>query len=160
MTRTGRFYGHDKVAQEKLLTPVDKERPSKEIEEGTSSRDANRPLTEKKAGEFLKFVKHSEYSVVKQLNKTSAKISLLLLLQNSESHRNALLKVLSEAYVAQNISIDGVDQLIGNITVGTCISLNDEEIPLEGRGSIKALHITVKCKSYTMPCALIDLVPL
>ena len=64
MTRTGRFYGHDKVAQEKLLTPADKERPSKEIEEGTSLRDANKPLTKKEASEFLKFVKHSEYSIV------------------------------------------------------------------------------------------------
>ena len=107
-------------------------------------------------GEFLKFVKHSEYSIVEQLNKTPTKISLLLLLQNSESHRNALLKVLSEAYVAQNISIDGVDQLIGNITTGTCISFTDEKIPLEGSDSVKALHITVKCKSYIMPRALID----
>ena len=138
------------------MTPADKERPPKEIEEGTSSRDASRPLTEKEAGEFLKFVKHSEYSIVEQLNKTPTKISLLSLLQNSKSHHNALLKVLSEAYVAQNISIDGVDQLIGNITASTCISFTDEEIPLEGRGSIKALHITIKCKSYIMPRALID----
>ena len=138
------------------MTPADKERPLKEIEERTSSRDANRPWTEKEASEFLKFVKHSEYSVVEQLNKISAKISLLSLLQNSESHRNALLKVLREAYVTQNISIDRVDQLIGNITAGTCISFTDEEIPPEGRGSVKALHITVKCKSYTMPRALID----
>ena len=58
--------------------------------------------------------------------------------------------------MAQNIFVDGVDQLIGNITAGTCISFTDEEIPLEDRGSIKALHITIKCKSYIMPHALID----
>ena len=58
--------------------------------------------------------------------------------------------------MTQNISIEGVDQLIENITVGACISFTDEEIPPDGRGSIKALHITVKCKSYIMPRALID----
>ena len=155
ITRTGHFYGHDKVALEKLLTPTDEERPSREIEKGTSSRNANRPLTEKEASEFLKFVKHNEYNIIEQLNKTLVKISLLSLFQNSKPHCNALLKVLSGTYVAQNIFVD-VDQLIENIIASTCISFTDEEIALEGRGSVKALHINVKCKSYIIPRALID----
>ena len=63
-------------------------------------------VTEKKASEFLKFIKHSEYSVVEQLNKLLARISLLALLLNSEPHRKALMRVLSEAYVAHNISVE------------------------------------------------------
>ena len=52
--------------------------------------------------------------------------------------------------------MDGVDQLIGNITVGACIAFTNEEILPEGRDSTKALHITVKCKSHTVPRALLD----
>ena len=55
-----------------------------------------------------------------------------------------------------NLSMDGVDQLIRNITAGACIAFTDEKIPPEGRDSTKALHITVKCKSHTVPRALLD----
>ena len=66
------------------------------------------------------------------------------------------MKALSEAYVTLTISVDGIDQLVGNITAGACIAFTDEEIPLEGRDSTKALHITIKCKSHVMPRALLD----
>ena len=75
----------------------------------------NAPITKIEACEFLKYIKHSEYNVVDQLSKMLAKISLLLLLQNFELHRDALMKVLNQAYVANNVSIDKVDQLVGNI---------------------------------------------
>ena len=66
-------------------------------------------VIENKAFEFLKFIKHSEYSVVEQLNKLSAQISLLALLMNSEPYCKALMKMLSEAYVAHNILVEKVD---------------------------------------------------
>ena len=44
--------------------------------------------------EFLKFIKHSEYSIVEQLYKLPAKISLLAFMLNSEPHREAVLKIL------------------------------------------------------------------
>ena len=113
-------------------------------------------MTEKEACEFLKFIKYSEYSVIEQLNKMPVRISLQSLFQSSKTHRNALLKVLDEAYVTPTISVDGIDQLIGNITTSACIAFTDEEIPPEGRDSTKALHITIKCKSYIMPRALLD----
>ena len=43
----------------------------------------NEPVTEMEAEEFLKFIKHSEYSIVEQLHKLPAKISLLALMLNS-----------------------------------------------------------------------------
>ena len=108
-------------------------------------------MTENEACKFLKFIKHSEYSIIEQLNKMPARISLLSLFQNSEVHRNALLKALGEAYVTPTISVEGIDQLVGNITVGACIAFTDEEIPLKGQDNTKALHITIKCKSHVMP---------
>ena len=35
--------------------------------------NSSKPITKKEASEFLKFIKHSEYSVIKQLNKTPIK---------------------------------------------------------------------------------------
>ena len=78
-------------------------------------------------------------------------ISLLSLFQSSKTHRNALLKALGEIYVTPTISVDGIDQLVGNITASACIAFTDEEIPPEGWDSTKALHISVKCKSYIVP---------
>ncbi|XP_052485151.1 uncharacterized protein LOC128040441 [Gossypium raimondii] len=70
----------------------------------------NEPIKEEEAREFLKFIKHSEYSVVEQLHKQPARISVLALLLNSEGHRNALLKVLNETYVADDISVNKLDR--------------------------------------------------
>ena len=61
---------------------------------GGISSSLNEPDTETEANEFLKFIKHSEYSIVEQLHKLPAKISLLTLMLHSEPHRKAMLKVL------------------------------------------------------------------
>ena len=127
-----------------------------EGEGGTTSKNISKPVIEKEAYKFLKFVKYNKYCIIEQLNKTSTRISLLSLLQNFEPHRNAFMKTLGRAYVAHNISMDGVDQLIRNITAGTFIAFTDEKIPPEGRGSTKALYITVKFKTHIMPQALLD----
>ena len=104
----------------------------------------------------MKFIKHSEYNVIEQLNKTPTRISLLSLFQNSKIHRETLLKALGETYVNPTITVDEIDQLVGNITAGACIAFTDEKIPPKGLDSTKALHITIKCKSYVMPRALLD----
>ena len=79
--------------------PTNEEQPFKEKEwlsrekKGKDKQDlesSNKPITEKEASEFLKFIKHNEYSVIEQLNKTPTRISLLSLFQNSDTHRNAL----------------------------------------------------------------------
>ncbi|WRX13175.1 Reverse transcriptase domain - like 10 [Theobroma cacao] len=75
---------------------------------------------------------------------------------NILAHRNALLKVLNQAYVAHDISVEKLDHIVGNITVGNFIAFNDEEIPSGGRGNNKALHITIKCKDHAIPRMLID----
>ena len=91
----------------------------KEKEEGTDQSDVevivlkkkgkellNEPITKTKANEFLKFIKHNEYSIVEQLHKLPAKISLVALMLHSEPHREAMLKVLKQAYVPHNAPID------------------------------------------------------
>ena len=62
-------------------------------------RKDKEPVIEMEAKEFLKFIKHSEYNIVEQLHKLPNKISLLALMLNSEPHREAVLKILKQAYV-------------------------------------------------------------
>ncbi|XP_052489846.1 uncharacterized protein LOC105763129 [Gossypium raimondii] len=116
----------------------------------------NQPVTENEAREFLKFLKHSEYSVVEQLHKQPARISVLELLISSEIHRNALIKVLNETYVAHDISVNKLDRLVSNISADNFISFNDDEISPGGRGATKALHITARCGEYALAGVLID----
>nr|XP_012466212.1 unnamed protein product [Gossypium raimondii] len=131
------------------------------VELGKSKADkietrVNQPVTENEAKEFLKFLKHSEYSVVEQLHKQPARISVLELLLSSEVHRNTLVKVLNETYVASNISVNKLDRLVNNISTDNFIFFNDDEIPSGGRGATKALHITARCGEYTLAGVLID----
>ncbi|XP_052878842.1 uncharacterized protein LOC128285374 [Gossypium arboreum] len=101
----------------------------------------NEPVKEEEAREFLKFLKHSEYSVVEQLRKQPTRISVLALLLSSEAHWKALMKL---------------DRLVSNISANNFIYFNDDEIPPGRMGSAKALHITTHCKGYTLPSVLID----
>jgi len=64
----------------------------------------NKPISEEKDGEFLKLIKHNEYSVVEQPKKTPGRISLMSFILSSEPYRNTLQKVLNEAYVSQDMT--------------------------------------------------------
>ena len=75
---------------------------------------------------------------------------------NFEPHKEAMLKVLEQAYVPHNASTNKIDHLVGNIMMDNYISFNYDEIPPNGRGSTKALHITTKVNDCTLPKVLID----
>ncbi|XP_052876206.1 uncharacterized protein LOC128282021 [Gossypium arboreum] len=105
----------------------------------------NEPVKEKEAKEFLKFLKHSEYSMV-ELRKQPTRISVLFLLLSSEVHREALMKVLNETYVTNDISVNKLDRLVSNISADNFIYFNDDEISPGGMGSAKALHITTRVR--------------
>ncbi|XP_070015564.1 uncharacterized protein [Nicotiana sylvestris] len=86
MTRTSRVYTPEHLAE--------------------SSKHASNqpPIIETGPDDLWRKIQAKEYSVINQLNKTLTQISTLALLQNSEAHKNALLRVLSEAYVPSNIT--------------------------------------------------------
>ena len=77
----------EEVVQKKVTKPAEIEQlfKGKEVEEVT--RESKKQVFKKEANEFLKFIKQNEYNVVEQLNKMSARISLLSLLLNSEPPR-------------------------------------------------------------------------
>ncbi|XP_052723845.1 uncharacterized protein LOC128193782 [Vigna angularis] len=129
----------------------------KEVQiEETPDKEDKKEISEEEACEFLKFIQQSEYKVVEQLNRTPARISLLELLMHSTSHRKLLMKILSDAHVEQGISLKSFEGIVSNITANNYLTFTDEEIPEEGRGHNKALHVSVKCFDYGIARVLID----
>ncbi|KAJ8562448.1 hypothetical protein K7X08_011739 [Anisodus acutangulus] len=102
-------------------------------------------VTETEVEEFWRKMPTKEYSVVEQLKKTPAQISLLSLLMNSPDHGRALLEVLKEAYVPRETTGEKLSALVGQILEAHKVSFHDKELPPEGLGHNKALNITVKC---------------
>jgi hypothetical protein len=70
----------------------------KEIVDVIKDIEIDKLVSEEEVSEFLKLMKHSEYSVVKQLKKTPIRISLMYLILSSKPHRNALQSV-NKTYV-------------------------------------------------------------
>jgi len=77
-------------------------------------------------------------------------------MMNSESHRKALLKILNEGHVVHDLLVEKFEGIVGNITVNNYLTFSDEELPIEGAGHNKALHISVKCMNHILAMVLID----
>ena len=151
MTRSERCYALVTTEVREEESSVENEGVKIAASKRKDKEPINEPVTEMEEDEFLKFIKHSEYSIVEQLHKLPAKISLLVLMLNSEPHREAVLKILKQAYVPHNASIDKIDCLVGNVMMANYLSFSDNGIPPDGHGSTKALHITTKVKTAFYP---------
>ena len=96
-------------------------------------------------------VKQSDYDIVEQLRRTTARISLLS--QSSEIHRNAIQKILNETYVSPCTSVDAFATLVNQIK---SITFTEDEISPIDQLHPRALHITVKTREFTVATVLID----
>jgi len=93
---------------------------------------------------------------VDQLNRMPARVSLLELLMHSTAHRKLLMKILSGAHVEQDFSLDKFEGIVSHITANNYLTFIKEEIPSEGRGHNKVLHISVKCMNHFISRVLVD----
>ncbi|RDY09900.1 hypothetical protein CR513_05668, partial [Mucuna pruriens] len=92
-----------------------------------------RMVTEEEAHEFLKIIRHGEYEMLNQLHKMPARIWLLSLLINSESHQELLLKILNNAHVPQDITPAKFGGIINNITMSRHLSFFEEKVSVKGK---------------------------
>ena len=99
MTRSGRCYAPINSGARERESSIENEGIKIATPKRKDKEPINESVIEVEANEFLKFIKHSEYSIVEQLHKLPAKISLLALMMNFEPHREVVLKVLKQAYV-------------------------------------------------------------
>ena len=65
MTHSGRCYAPTNPETGEEESSVANERIKITVPKGKEKEPMNEPVTEKTAEEFLKFIKHSEYSIVK-----------------------------------------------------------------------------------------------
>ncbi|XP_070028749.1 uncharacterized protein [Nicotiana sylvestris] len=117
---------------------------------------AKKPVSEEEVEEFLKKMKVQDYSVVEQLKKTPAQISLLSLLIHSDEHRRALMKILNEAHVPNEISVNHLETIADKIFEVNRVTFSDDDLPVEGTEHNKTLYLTVKYEELAVTRALVD----
>ncbi|KAK9997914.1 hypothetical protein SO802_017517 [Lithocarpus litseifolius] len=144
LTRSGCYY---------TLEELEKRR--KEISKGTTEPIRNR-VTTKEAEEFLKVIRNSEYSVIQQLNKSPAQISILALLLSFKVHRNALIKVLKETHIPTSAIESAFEGMVSTMLATNQISFTDDELPPEDRDHTLPMHIMVRCENMIIARVLID----
>ncbi|XP_058757655.1 uncharacterized protein LOC131630928 [Vicia villosa] len=158
MTRSGRIFNPPQSTRDDN-TEAQAQAKGKGVTEDTldQGQSSNSEDTvAKEMEEFLKIIKKSEYKVVDQLSQTQSKISILQLLLCSETHRNALLRLLSTAFVPPEISVNQLEGVVSNINAGNGLGFTDADLPSEGRNHNRALHISVECKGTMLSRVLVD----
>jgi len=143
------------MAQVKTSAPVKEPMPERNLGKGKAVGQSS-GVTYEDSDEILKLIKRSEYKVVDQLLQTPAKISIMSLLTNSDAHREALMKVLDQAYVDHDVTLGQFGSIVGNVTSCNNLSFRDEDLPAEGRKHNLALNISVLCKLDSLSNVLID----
>ncbi|XP_034903465.1 uncharacterized protein [Populus alba] len=128
LTRSGRCFTPEELERQRKVK-------GKEVLDLDKEFEVNKPVTEEETNEFLKLMKHSEYSIVDQLKKTPAKISIMSLILSSEPHRMLCKK---------------------RIHAANYLYFTEDELDAEGTGHNKPLYVTVRCKDCLVGKVLID----
>ncbi|XP_070025317.1 uncharacterized protein [Nicotiana sylvestris] len=85
---------------------------------------------------------------IRELRKTPAQISLLSLLLHSKEHARVLIKTLNEAHVSEKTTVNELEKMANRFFEVNRISFTDDELPEEGAGHNRALHLVVKCEGH------------
>ena len=100
-------------------------------------------------------VKAEDDEILRQLQSTQARISIWSLLASLSTHRDALIRALSQIRVETTTTPEG---LINMMTAGraTCIVFSDDDLPSEGSDHTRPLYISVGCSGRRVPSVLLD----
>ena len=79
----------------------------------------------KEVAELMRYFKKSDYKIIDQLSQTPSKISILALLRDSESHRNALMKLLGTSFVPREISVNQFEGIVNSISMSNGLGFTD-----------------------------------
>lgn len=105
--------------------------------------------------EFLRKMKHPKDVVYDDLEEALRKVSLLDLILNPKEHAEVAVKILVEGFVDKDIMVTKFEELT-ILLANDKITFPDNDIPFEGTGHVKALHITVQSEGYLIGSVLID----
>ncbi|RVW40888.1 hypothetical protein CK203_094283 [Vitis vinifera] len=100
-------------------------------------------------------VRAEDDEILRQLQSTQARISIWSLLASSSTHRDALIRALSQIKVETTTTPEG---LIHMMMAGraTCIIFSDDDLPPEGSDHTRPLYISIGCSGRRVPSVLLD----
>ena len=81
---------------------------------------------------------------------------MLSLLLSSEAHREALQKVIEQAFVEPDVTLGQFNNIVANITTCNNLGFCDEDLPEEGKDHNMALNISINCMSDALASVLVD----
>ena len=82
---------------------------------GQKKDQSKSPISKGEAEEFSRRMQTKDYSIVKNLEKTLAQISVWALLMSSQFHRQASIKNLDDTYVPTSTNSDNVAAIIHQV---------------------------------------------
>jgi hypothetical protein len=118
--------------QKKVVTPIATITPPVAPPIDKNTGPSGQSIDESNLDEILRLIKKSDYKIVDQLLQTPSKISILSLLMSSEAHRKVLMKILEQAYVDHEVSVDQFDGIVSNITACNNLGFGDDNSPKQG----------------------------
>ncbi|XP_059596541.1 uncharacterized protein LOC132254620 [Vitis vinifera] len=93
--------------------------------------------------------------ILRQLQSTQARISIWSLLASSSTHRDALIRALSQIRVETTTTPEGLIHMM-TADRATCIVFSDDDLPPEGSDHTHPLYIIVGCSGRRVPSVLLD----
>ena len=100
-------------------------------------------------------IQREDDEILHQLRTTQARVSIWSLLVSSSTHRDALIRALSQIRVDTTTTLGG---LIHFLTVdrATCILFSEDDLPHEGSNHVRPLFIDVSFLGHRVPSVLLD----
>ncbi|RVX04651.1 hypothetical protein CK203_023367 [Vitis vinifera] len=100
-------------------------------------------------------VKVEDDEILRQLQSTQARISIWSLLASSSTHRDALIRALSQIKVETTTFPEGLIHIM-TASRATCIVFSDDDLPPKGSNHTRPLYISVGCSGHRVPSILLD----
>ncbi|RVW21342.1 Transposon Ty3-I Gag-Pol polyprotein [Vitis vinifera] len=100
-------------------------------------------------------VRREDDEILRQLQSTQACISIWSLLASSSTHRDALIRALSQIRVETTTTPEGLIHMM-TADRATCIVFSNDDLPPEGSDHTRSLYITVGCSGHRVPSVLLD----
>ena len=102
-----------------------------------------------------KDVQREDDEILRQLRTTQARISIKSLLASSITHRDALIRALSQIRVDTATTPEGLIHFL-TIDRATCIVFSDDDLPPEGLDRVRPLFIDIACSGCRVLSILLD----
>ncbi|XP_070025754.1 uncharacterized protein [Nicotiana sylvestris] len=148
---------------EEIMGEVNETNPSGKylnVEEVNNAKQKRFPLKKSVSAEevekFFRKMKMADYEVIDQLRKSPSQISVLSLLISSTEHQKVLIRILNEAYVPIETTVEQLERMVERFCEVNQISFNTNDLPPEGVAHNKALHLIVKYEGNYVKRVMVD----